>query len=194
MVTRSAHARSRVLDAFDTVAGWTGHPSEGVELRISRDSGYTGSAMRLDYDFRGGSGYAIARKAVALDLPANYEFSFRVKGNASPNDLERESDSSLVVGAGLHPDWVREEPGVAIEGLRTHYGALDVRIQRAGRDISVKLGGSARVPPGGIVVSAPLAERAAGVTVGGLRAKPGADGEIRIKRLPAEVIFSYRAQ
>lgn len=88
LVAASADAqtapRVRVLDDFETLAAWTAHPSEGVQLRISQDSG----AMRLDFDFRGGAGYAIARKAIPIRLPANWEFAFRIRADAPVNDLE----------------------------------------------------------------------------------------------------------
>ncbi|HEV8195575.1 MAG TPA: discoidin domain-containing protein, partial [Gemmatimonadales bacterium] len=35
-----------------------------------------------------GGGYAIARRATAIDLPANYAFSFWIRGEAKPNTLE----------------------------------------------------------------------------------------------------------
>ncbi len=44
--------------------------------------------MRLDYDFHGGAGYAIARKPLALTLPADYEFTFQLRGDSPPNTLE----------------------------------------------------------------------------------------------------------
>ncbi|HEX5724011.1 MAG TPA: discoidin domain-containing protein [Longimicrobiaceae bacterium] len=77
-----------MLDDFETLSGWTAHPSEGVELRIGQDEGFRGKSMRLDFDFRGGTGYAIARKSIPLDLPPNYEFSFRIRADAPVNDLE----------------------------------------------------------------------------------------------------------
>lgn len=81
---------TRVIDDFESVAGWTAHPSDGVELRISSAPGLHGKALRLDFDFHGGAGYAIARRAVDLTLPPNYAFSFQLL--ASPevqtNDLE----------------------------------------------------------------------------------------------------------
>ena len=39
-----------------------------------------------------------------------------------------------------------------------------------------------------------IAESATGVTVNELRATPDAYEEVAVKRLPAEVVFSYRAQ
>ena len=80
----------RALDTFDSTSGWIAQPSDGVSLRISPDSGaaHAGTAMRLDFDFHGGAGYAIAHKTFDIPLPANYEFSFQVRGNAPPENLE----------------------------------------------------------------------------------------------------------
>jgi hypothetical protein len=47
-----------------------------------------GGVNRIDFDFHGHGGYAIARRAAALDLPANYQFVFRVRGDAPPENLE----------------------------------------------------------------------------------------------------------
>lgn len=83
-----AAAQQRVLDSFETLAGWTAAPSDGVRLTIAPDSGVVGRSMRLDFDFQGGGGYAIARKELPITLPANYEFTFRIRGDARPNNLE----------------------------------------------------------------------------------------------------------
>ena len=77
-----------MLDDFTSVARWTAHPSHGVELKISTDSGSVGKAMRLDFDFGAGGGYAIARLPVKLDLPENYEFSFLLRGKTPVQTME----------------------------------------------------------------------------------------------------------
>jgi hypothetical protein len=78
-----------VLDSFDSVSQWTPAPADGVELSIHADSsGLHGSSMRLDFDFHGHGGYAVAHRALTLALPANYEFSFAIRGNAPTNTLE----------------------------------------------------------------------------------------------------------
>ncbi len=63
---------------------WTPHPSDGVEMHLRAEAG----ATRLDFDFHGHAGYAIARKQLDLDLPPNYQFVFRIKANAPPENLE----------------------------------------------------------------------------------------------------------
>jgi hypothetical protein len=80
-------AQTRVLDDFETISGisgWTAAPSDGVRLDLSGDQG----ALRLDFDFHGGAGYAVAHKAFTLDLPANWEISFRLRAEAPVNNLE----------------------------------------------------------------------------------------------------------
>ncbi|HET7457522.1 MAG TPA: discoidin domain-containing protein, partial [Gemmatimonadaceae bacterium] len=78
------------VDEFERAPlAWSAHPSDGVSLAIARDS-VAGAqhAMRLDFDFHGGGGYAIARRKVDLTLPPNYEFTFLVRGDAPVENLE----------------------------------------------------------------------------------------------------------
>lgn len=77
-------AQTRTLDDFSTIAGWTAAPSDGVRLDLADDQG----SLRLDFDFHGGAGYAVAHKAFAIDLPANWQISFRLRGDAPVNNLE----------------------------------------------------------------------------------------------------------
>src|SRR5438093_2054916 len=80
---------AQVIDDFDKTVDWQPHPSDGVSLIITQDpAGHMLAAMRLDFDFHGRAGYAIARKNVSIDLPPDYEFSFWIRGNAQPNNLE----------------------------------------------------------------------------------------------------------
>ena len=78
-----------VLDSFDSVTQWTATPADGVEISVHPDSnGVHGKAMRVDFDFHGHGGYGVIHRALNLTLPANYEFSFAVKGDAPTNTLE----------------------------------------------------------------------------------------------------------
>ena len=77
-----------VLDGFESLNGWKAAPSDGVSLTIAQDAGVHGKSMRLDFDFHGHGGYAIAHKSFAVALPANYEFSFSIRGNGPVNNLE----------------------------------------------------------------------------------------------------------
>ncbi|HEX5716385.1 MAG TPA: discoidin domain-containing protein, partial [Thermoanaerobaculia bacterium] len=76
------------LDDFEDVSGWKSVPSDGVSLNLSQTEGVSGKALRLDFDFHGGAGYAVARKELPFALPYNYEISFRLRGEAPVNNLE----------------------------------------------------------------------------------------------------------
>ena len=77
-------AQPRTLDNFEDVSAWTTAPSDGVLLTVGEDNG----ALRLDFDFQGGAGYAVARRPLPLDLPANWEITFRLRAEAPVNNLE----------------------------------------------------------------------------------------------------------
>jgi TonB family protein len=77
-----------VVDAFDSVSQWSTNLAKGVELTVHADSGQHGSGLRLDFDFHGGEGYALIHREVNLELPADYQFTFAVRGDAPTNTLE----------------------------------------------------------------------------------------------------------
>ena len=81
-------ARGATLDDFEDVSGWKSVPSDGVSLNLSQTEGVSGKALRLDFDFHGGAGYAVARRELPFDLPDNYEISFRLRAEAPVNNLE----------------------------------------------------------------------------------------------------------
>ncbi|MBX6332324.1 MAG: coagulation factor 5/8 type domain-containing protein, partial [Gemmatimonadaceae bacterium] len=88
VVGQEPAAAPRVLDDFDTLRGWTALPADGVALTIRPGAGRRGGAMRMDFDFHHHGGYAIAHKAIALDLPENYALSFWLRAEAPVNNLE----------------------------------------------------------------------------------------------------------
>jgi F5/8 type C domain-containing protein len=89
-------------DDGERPAGWQAAPSPGVRLALTSGTGYRGQALCLDFDFQGGAGYAIARRPVSLTLPANYEFTFELRGEAPVNNLE----FKLVDPSGENVWWV----------------------------------------------------------------------------------------
>ena len=82
--TARAAGSAPIAIATGVASEWKAVPADGVDLKIGSEAG----ALRLDFDFKGGGGYAVAHRAVSLDIPANYKFRFRVKGDCKPNSLE----------------------------------------------------------------------------------------------------------
>ena len=80
--------KGETLDDFAELSGWTPVASGQARLDISRDRGPRDGAMRLDFDFKGGGGFVVARKRFSFPLPEAHAFTFDVRGMAPANKLE----------------------------------------------------------------------------------------------------------
>jgi hypothetical protein len=85
---RAVAADERVLDDFEDLAAWSVVASDDVKASIRSAPGTAGRAMCLDFDFGKVSGYAIARRSIPLSYPGNFEFTFDIRGDAPPNNLQ----------------------------------------------------------------------------------------------------------
>ena len=88
LVTTMIDAQVKTLDDFESKDGWSFIRSDGVNLDLSLDKGFTGKAVRFDYDFTKGTGYGGIQKWFPIDLPDNYEFTFYIKAESPANNLE----------------------------------------------------------------------------------------------------------
>jgi hypothetical protein len=98
--TRAAPAAS-LIDDFESSAKWKAVPAAGVTMKLSNDAGVHGRSLRVDFDFVHGGGYAVFHRDLDLDLPANYRFTFRLRGACRPNNLE----FKLVDSSGANVWW-----------------------------------------------------------------------------------------
>ncbi len=92
----------RLLDDFEDLTLWQVGASDGVRASIHAVQGVEGQALCLEFDFAGVAGYASARRTLALDFPANYEFAFYIRGEAPVNNLE----FKLIDASGDNVWWV----------------------------------------------------------------------------------------
>jgi hypothetical protein len=81
-------AGALVLDDFEGPLRWQAIPSDGVQVRLSLEEGRVGKALRIDYDFRGRGGFALAQLDLDLELPANYAFDFYLRADSPSNNFE----------------------------------------------------------------------------------------------------------
>jgi hypothetical protein len=90
------------------------------------------------------------------DMPHTWVGSDFIRSVLDLFAFEDEPNDRLVVTAGIPDRWLDGGEAVAVRGLRTWYGPLDVTIRRdAAGATRVTLGGLGRIPPGGIVVRRP---------------------------------------
>jgi hypothetical protein len=124
------------------------------------------------------------------DMPHTWVGSDYIRSFLDMLAFERESDSSLVIGAGVKDDWVKQDPGVRVANLSTQYGLLNYDMRASGNTVTVNLRAGIRMPPGGIVVWSPLEQPILSALVEGVpTAVKGA--EVRVRKLPAVVIIRY---
>lgn len=84
----AATAQQRTLETFDQASGWSYNISDGVTLNGSAEKGVTGNAVRIDYDFTGGTGFGGIQKMFPINLPENYEFTFWLRAESPSNNFE----------------------------------------------------------------------------------------------------------
>lgn len=77
-----------LVDDFADLSGWQPIGSGAVTVQLSAARGRQGPALRMDFDFHGGGGFAVARKAFSLCLPESYVFVFGLRGVGPANIFE----------------------------------------------------------------------------------------------------------
>ncbi|HEU5320143.1 MAG TPA: discoidin domain-containing protein, partial [Methylomirabilota bacterium] len=92
----------RILDTFNDLAPWTAGASDGVHAAVRPADGPRGRALRLDFDLAGTAGYALARRALAFEVPARYEITFYLRADAADNHFQLK----LVDASGDNVWWV----------------------------------------------------------------------------------------
>lgn len=81
-------ARAASLDDFSSTDAWKAIHSEDVQASLEFPQQGAQRLLRLNYNFGKVSGYAVATRALPITFPENYEFSFRVRGTGSANELQ----------------------------------------------------------------------------------------------------------
>jgi hypothetical protein len=91
------------------------------------------------------------------DMPHTWVGSDFIRSALDMFAFERDADSTLVVGAGIPAAWIREDDGVGVTSLSTHYGPLTYTMRAGKNGIEVRVSSGIRMPRGGIIVRPPLA-------------------------------------
>ena len=71
-----------------TASEWQSIVSGNAELKLSTASTGGAPALRMDFDFKGGGGFVVARRALSRQMPEDYSVNFRLRGRGTVNNLE----------------------------------------------------------------------------------------------------------
>jgi hypothetical protein len=104
LIASVAHAEeaSRPLDEFQDPSVWRVIASTQVSGKIRSIADADRTALCLDYDFNGVSGYVGLQRDVELNYPENYRFDFRLRGESPDNDFQ----FKLIDASGDNVWWV----------------------------------------------------------------------------------------
>ena len=97
---QGAPLRPELLDDFRDPSQWTASSSDQVRAGLRRDRD---GSLCLEYDFAGVSGYAVMRRALPVEWPADFELVARVKGQGGVNHVQ----VKLVDAGGDNVWWVQ---------------------------------------------------------------------------------------
>ena len=67
---------------------WQPTASGNAELTLSTVAAGRLPALRMDFDFKGGGGFVVARRAFSRKMPVQYAVRFRLRGRGAVNNLE----------------------------------------------------------------------------------------------------------
>jgi hypothetical protein len=124
------------------------------------------------------------------DVPHTWVGSDFLRSAADLLAYERESDSVLVVAAGVPEPWLAGS-GLVVANLSTWWGKLSFRAARARArgDVTLIVEAGLRVPPGGLLIHRPGDAVGGRVLVNGQLATADTNGAVLVRSLPATVVF-----
>jgi len=122
------------------------------------------------------------------DMPHTWVGSDFLRSVADLFVYERETDSTLVLGAGIPDAWLADS-GLSVRDLSTWWGLLSYTAQRHDNAVAVTIDGGLRIPSGGILVEPPGSGRVVRATVDGREVALLPDGGVRLRSVPARVRF-----
>jgi hypothetical protein len=143
-----------------------------------RPAGWNGWAEVVGHD---------ARKPRFIgDLPHAWVASDYIRATLDLFVYPRYRDGALVLAAGVQPDWL-DNGGIALAGLRTPWGELGYTLQWRGDSLVWHIQAGVH-PPGGMILTWPLAGQPGAIRVNG-RPATAANGHVVIHALPADVVM-----
>ncbi len=126
------------------------------------------------------------------DMPHAWVGSDFIRSIRTMFAYERETDSALVIGAGIPGGWVSDTNKVVVKGLPTYWGRLTYSVGTSNGNIEYSISGKIDFRECHLVVESPLEAGIKSAAVNGVQV-PVVDGRsVEVDRLPARVQLEYR--
>jgi len=126
------------------------------------------------------------------DMPHTWVGSDFINAIRSMFVYENEYDETLVLGAGLHQDWIDAPEGMSVENLPTYYGDISFAVEKEGNNYRFNIYGDCKLPANGIRIrnfnGSKLPKK---ITVNGTEIKSFNEKEIGVNVMPAEILIYY---
>jgi hypothetical protein len=124
------------------------------------------------------------------DMPHTWVGSDFLRSVRNMFVYERASDTSLVLGAGIPEEWVRNPAGVSIAGIPTYYGLVGIRLSGSDNAVKGEVTGLLQLPPGKVRLVSPYDRPLRSAFVND-RPATVRGNELIIERLPATIQLQY---
>ena len=108
LLAGAVQAQDRVLDDFENLTAWQVTATDDVKAGLRSSDGPHGRALCIDYDFGQVTGYVSAKRDLAIDYPARYEFAIDLRG--VPGELPRNAFQFKLVDASGENVWWGQRP------------------------------------------------------------------------------------
>ena len=125
------------------------------------------------------------------DMPHGWVASDYIGAVLDMFAYERRSDRSLVLAAGIAPQWL--EAGIGVSGLHTVHGPLSYRLQRVGDRLELHIDSGITPPPGGFVIPWPYRGKPGRTLLNGRPKLWENERELRVPTVPAAVTVALPA-
>jgi hypothetical protein len=125
------------------------------------------------------------------DMPHTWVGSDFLRSVLTMFAYEKESDSSIVVAAGIPDAWIRDTAGVSVQGLRTEGGELTFSIRPVRKRIVAEISGDVDLTRWKLLFASPLGKPLRGVTMNGKKQSLPSSAGLRVMHLPAKIELTY---
>ena len=122
------------------------------------------------------------------DSPHTWVGSDFLRSAADLFVYERESDSALVIGAGIPDAWLGGS-GLTVERLHTWWGPLSYRARLDGDTVRLRFEPGLKVPPGGLVIHTPGDRPARAVRVDDRQVPLQPGDPLVLRTAPVDLVF-----